>query len=62
MSDDWCERVRRKNPWLWRWTVLKDRCQRAWDWLLDAPYWHQERNDMVLRGLRTGRPCEEPDD
>lgn len=57
--ESWCDKVRREHPWWWRWTAFKDALQRAWDWLLDKPYWHQEDNDMVLRTLRTKQLKEE---
>ena len=60
--ESWADKVRREHPWWWRWTALKDRVRRAWDWIWDAPYWHQTGGDLELRGLRTGRVCEESDD
>ena len=51
--NSWGDRIRKAHPWRWRWLLLKERCQRAADWVLDRPYWHHEDGDMVLRGLRS---------
>lgn len=62
MEESWCDEVKRKHPFRWRWEGFKFSLDNAWGWLWDKPVWNfseiwnsSEVGEPFLETARTKR-------